>query len=311
MNNGFGFMQAIMLLNRPSIAIIIKEIKEHLEQGEQAETFIANYFPKSIRSLFAFHLRFLSFEKALSISLDNLQFTKSLKDKLVKTLFYPLLLSLLSWLGMACFAIFLIPVLSTSLRGLGGDIAWMSGMRALILLLFNCSLLFVAFLLIGVFYFKNNRRQVYGFILLSKFKKNNLLEEISSYQFIHYLCLCLQNGCSSLQSIALIREQKFYPLLSFICYHLHQDFLAGKEVTEIINNPFLDEGLSYFFQIAMHSNEVSKTLLSYCNFKEEKWNHELKKITILLQLFSYGLISIIVISIYQVLLAPLQILSNL
>lgn len=137
------------------------------------------------------------------------------------------------------------------------------------------------------------------------------MKKVISYDYALHSLVLMRRGYSTKQIFESLMKLKDKQLLSFDLNNMIDAFKQGKEMNDIINNqPHFDSKFKYFFKIGYYTNDLENTLQDYCNYQEKEFKSILKKSSKLISFFAYSFIGILVISIYQLLLIPLDMMNQ-
>ena len=92
---------------------------------------------------------------------------------------------------------------------------------------------------------------------------------------------------------------------------MEQALLAGESLETALGSEYLDPSLMQLMRTASHSGQVQPLLESYVEVRQGQLLDQLRFAARCLQLFAYGTIAAMILIVYQILLLPLSIMSQM
>lgn len=311
LENGFTLTQACKLLENDKNKIVFKNIDNRLMHGEKLADVFSDYCPLEYKEYFTSYIKFLPFYNSLSLS--YLIYNESLKQKkfYIKKLLYPILIFIFTIIGIYLFVLICLPVLITLMQEFNSELEYIIYLEKISYIILNITFIIILFLLLVILFFFQKRNQVKGYKIFCKFKLSRVLKIIISNDFARFYEQCTLIGCSTQESIEILKTLSNKPLISFLANQLDMSLLKGNTIENAFKNKYLDKGLYRFLNISMYSRNNGKILEGYIKLNEIKLNNIFKLFSYFVQIFTYIIISIILIFVYQILMMPLSIISNL
>lgn len=311
LERGMSFKECLDVFESSREGALFAELKNNLSQGESVQESMEQILDKKIVHTFRFFTQFLSIEKSLKCSLSLISLETSVKNEMIKKCIYPVLMLILA-IGLSLvFNYVLFPVMMDLLESFNTEteyLVWIGSllkMSAIILILFG--FLFAA---AAVFCLQKSRiASVYQFIC--DHFKSPFLRKVFSYYFTRYFLELLSVGCSTQQSIQMMKNAKDQPIISLYSYRINELLLMGKSIKDAFSLNGFDPALAQFAAIGMMSSKMEEMLKNYCVSVKKECEKKIKKITLAIQCMTYGMIGIILIFIYQLLLSPMNIITQI
>lgn len=306
LNNGFTLQEVLHVLENAQNHIVFQTINENLISGNKIETFFGDYVPKKYRAYFTSFIQFLSFQDSLQLSIQLVKENESARFAQIKAMFYPILLLTSTILGIFAFNTLCFPSLLSLLRSFHFENDLYDRIHIGINLF--CILMLVVFLFaIGFYlYARKNILKVYLW-----FKSIPIVSQIISNEFIRYFLQCIRLGISTKDTLSILQTITHKPLLVYIAKTMEDAFLQGETFLHAIETSSLDSVLNRFMKIAYYASNVEEMMTSYLTVANLNIRNTTKKLTYLIQIFSYTLIGILLIFIYQVLMLPMNLLTRM
>lgn len=175
-------------------------------------------------------------------------------------------------------------------------------------------------LLLGLFACLWILAAVYGFGFLlstSRFGTDLFVQRFSLFRKIRSIQLSSLLGCflktrKSTESILLLISQlDFFPMAARSANHWLKQLRKGIEFKQIVlQDRQFDPLFIRFMLTGMQGDHLQVLLETYTDAGLQSLETELKKISAILQAFAYGSIGFLALSVYQILLAPMQMLET-
>ncbi len=301
---------ALSLIEEKRNEKAINNLIRQLEQGEALEVAFHSICPKKLWLHLEGFLPFLSFSKALELSIRLLQMENQKKKAMEKKLSYPFLLLVLVSAGSFAFSYFILPTMvkligsaaveNQSLKQVERSlrISWiMMGVLSIVVLSF-------------VFLLKMKKVQIVLYRLLSKIYPKSYFVQKGSIEFVEYYLECLRLCLSSQESFHLLSSIQEKPPVHYIASEFDRLLCFGISFQRIYSHRIVEPNLQRFFQLSYFFKDTIPLLERYLAIARDKQNQRLKHFSILLQCFAYGQIAYLLVLMYQVILYPMQFLQK-
>ena len=308
--NDINIINALDIITNKYNINIINNIKNKLNNGYLIEDIISNYTNTK------FKLYFNSFSNILSfINSFNLATSLSIKDKLIKdniinNIKYPLFLLFTTIISIILFYLFAFNNLISFSKSFNQDILLIYNIRFISLLMVYIILFIIIIIFIIYLYIKYNNKQVLLYVLLCNYLPISIFKEYISYQFILFYKQCLLVNLKPYETLNILRNIKNKPIISYLAYIIYENLNNGNDLNESINNKYIDYKLYRFINLSIYTNNILELLNIYLNNTEQRINKFYHNITKYIQIFSYIMIGLLIILVYQIILMPLEIIGG-
>ncbi len=309
--SGFSLEQAMNLLENDFNKYVFNNIKDKLNKGEDINSFFHEFVPKQIKNNFKNFISYLPFNNSLKLSLSIYNEEKLQRKKYISKLLYPSLMLIATIIGIYFFIWICFPILLSLMKEFKADMIYAALIQKLVYIFLNILFVFVMIIELLILYYMQSKNQVKGYKLVSKFKYLEVIKLMISNDFARFYQQCTNIGCSTISSIQILKSFDNKPIISFIAKTIDDSLIEGNSFKNAFDSKYLDKGLFRFLNISLYSLNTDKMLEGYIKLNEIKLNNFFKKLTLLIQGFTYSSISIVLIFVYQVLLLPLSIITNL
>ena len=218
LQRGMSLKECLEVLEKSNTYSVFTDLKVKIAKGESVQEVLNQVLDKTIAQSFSFFSQFLSMEKSLKCSLNLASLDVTLKKEMLKKLVYPSVMLILIVIFSLLFNFFFLPIMLNLLKSFNSDIQEfmlvaivLKGISFSIILIVICTGVILLFCIQ-----KSNIASIYEF-LISKFKVLSL-KQLFSYFYIRYFLELLRIGCSTQQSIQMMRKTENQPLINlFSC----------------------------------------------------------------------------------------------
>lgn len=311
LQHGFTLLETLKLLENKRNHNCFLAICKKLEEGTPIEQFFSEYSPQMYRNYFNSFILFLPFTESLKlcVKLSNDE-TKQKKD-IFKNLWYPVLMFLGTIFGIYFFIVFCFPTLISLMKDFSVNSTFMEIVMKIIFMVIQGVMVVVLLFLMIILYFIQKKNHVKGYKILTAYLHFPLIKQLQSNLFARYFYHCIKIGCKTKQSLQILQTIENKPILVFLSQHLEESLLKGEKMEKALQSPYLDETLYHFMNIAIYSSSMESMLEGYIEVNHEKLRVLIKRITKLIQVGTYTTIGLIIIFVYQILIIPLSVMSQL
>lgn len=311
LGNGFTLQEAMTLLETPANAEAFAAVRDALNEGLELSSFFPDLCVKQYRTYLSGFLRCLSFGESLALCMEVVNAEEAQRREYVRGLFYPCMMFLCTLLGVILFNEFCFPPLLSLMEGFhvsAGDYTLVRiGFR--ILTVSVISILLGILLVVG--YFARESKRVKGYILLSKHHPSSLFVQYESADFIRFFLQCIRMKVPTSESIRILKEIEHKPVIRFLAETLEESLLKGEKFETAVEMPWLDPALTRFLRIAFYSSEMETMLEGYLTMASERSRRQCRRITRIVQCASYACIGVVLILVYEILMLPMKLLTEL
>lgn len=311
LQHGFTLLETLKLLENKRNQLCFLEIQNKLEIGMPIEQFFGRYCPLIYQEYFDSFICFLPFTESLKlcVKLSNEEIKQ--RNELFKSLCYPILMFLGTIFGVYFFIIFCFPTLISLMKDFSVKSNIMELVVTILFVVIQCVMFLLLVCLIIIMYFIQKKNQVKGYKLLTRYIHFPLIKQIQSNQFARYFYQCTKIGCKTKQALQILKTMKNRPILVFLSCHLDESLLKGEKMEKALQSPYLDETLYHFMNIAIYSSSMESMLEGYIEVNHDKLRILIKQITKIVQVCTYSTIGLIIIFVYQILMIPLSVMSQM
>lgn len=288
---------------------IIDSLISMLDKGMMIENIIKDYLPKEIYVYMIHLLETLTFSKSLDLSLSY--YEKSIENSkyLYKAIAYPILLLFISMSGLYLFNNYGFSLIINMLKSFEIDLTFIRIMRLVMICLTNIFYISFLILLILFLYFKSPKRITLAYIFMCKYIPIEFIKTYFSEDFMSLYILTSSLGYKTKETLTILKSLRNKPIVALISYHTDEMLMKGNSFKVSASNPYLDNTLSKFINIASYSKNSLAILNNYVEFASMKIRNKMHLYSLIVQFISYAFIGFIVVFIYQILFLPMQALN--
>ncbi|WP_428882401.1 competence type IV pilus assembly protein ComGB [Facklamia sp. P12950] len=314
LDEGFSIYQSLQFMKilLPKRILIINQMLEKLNVGQSFDQVLLNYgYSNRIAAQLFFAQRQGRFIQALFEIVNHLKKIRSYQKKLIKTLIYPCFLML--FLSCLLFAMrhWMLPHI---LSFIDQEILKTHLLARYLLILFTflpqISISFLAVILIiylAIDFYLLRLPVINRFQHLVKIPLfGKLIRKYVSYRLADELSYFYAAGFSMQETLDLLISYPIDPLISEIADYLQQQFLAGSELSDSLENMGI---FTKTLSLVIYQGELTSQTGQKCKLYAKKIFEEViedlnKKLT-LVQPILFLIIAIIVMAMYLVLMLPM------
>lgn len=311
LENGFSFRDSLNLLKSRKNKSIIEKISEQLEQGSDTIQIIKSICPKEYRDNFYSFISFLPLKDSFGLAVKLYQEENQKIGGMKKLMIYPVVLFISTLAGLYVFVQMCFPLLIKLMNDFDAKNSVLESSRGILLFSIQGVAVMVLMLTFFLIVAVQKSCQIRAYCFLVKYFNLKVLKEYISAQFAYYFYHCGSVGCKTKEALSILKGIKRKPILSFLSAMIEKKLLDGKSINDALDNCYIDELLCRFMTLALYSSSMNGMMESYVRVVQERINQRIKRVTKIVQIMSYGIIGIIVIFVYQILLLPLSIMSQL
>lgn len=308
---GFAFKECMSLLTNAKNADLFAAIDQKLKAGELIEEVFAHYLTKKYADYFSVLIRFTSFTVSLGLMIEMVEDDERQKKLYIKNLAYPLLILIATILGIYFFNLWVFPGMIEIMQSFATIDEVIVYLQLIMQLIANISLFLIVIVLGMILYFKQEKNQVNGFKLFNRVIKQGFWHDFITNDFVRFFYHCQKNGLSTKHSMKVLSNLPHKPLVSYVATCIDTQLCEGEMMEKALNLPFLDHSLYKFMVIAINTSRIEEMLVGYMEINAIKVRDRCRKLGLSLQLFSYLMLGVMLIFVYQILLMPLGVISHL
>lgn len=301
MNKGIALQDAI-----PIAFSSPETLLAHLQDGAQ----LLDILPQ--KGMFYQYLRFFSglcpLPQAIEMA-DNLcEIRRSLIRQLRSHLTYPAVLFFIAFVLILFFLHFILPQMQQIVDGASaaGALLVLSVLQASFMLILLALLaLFILALLL-------KRNTELRMLVLMRLRRLPLLRSMISYLFAAFLRELSRQGIATVDALGMLltleKGSMLYPCVSEMKRLLEEGF-SYEEI--ILTSDYFSPRFCRCFSLGYQSNSLDSLLPLYLQREITLWQKQADRFGALIQLFVYAVIGLLVFSVYQLLLTPLEMLNQM
>lgn len=310
LENGMKFKEAFEIIKDTKNKIIISKLFEDLDNGFKIEDVIIKYVDKNISLYINSFINYLPFEKTLNLSLSLIDKSKQMKQFLLKSISYPLLLIVLCIGGIYIFNNLFFYQMIEMISGFNLDLSRIFLLKNILDWIINLILLIILLFFIIFKFSINDKSKIFFYLKINKLFKNNIYKTYITHLFVIFYIECLKQGLKTKECIEILLKIKHIKYISFLAYHIDDNFNKGFEYSDALTNLFIDQKLKKFLKVSKFVENKINVLEMYLKINQKLFYSYVKKLGIFLQISSYCLVFLVVYFIYNLLLMPIGIMER-
>lgn len=311
MNNGFTFIDSCNLIESNQNKNMFKTIKTKLEIGEEISEVFLKFCPLEYKSYFISFIKFLPFKNSLSLAISIYNESNNQRKIYLKKMVYPVLMLICTIIGIYVFILIAFPVLISLMKEFNNDLNHIIKIQKISYILLNILFVFISLILLLILFYIQKNNKVKGYKLISKFKISRIIKLLVCNDFARFYEQCLSIGCSTLESINILKSLNEKPVIVFLANKIDKALLKGETMEKAFKSIYFDKGLYRFLNISMYVSNMDEMIKGYIKVNEIKINKFYNIFLYSIQIITYVSISLILVFVYQILMMPLNIISNL
>ena len=311
MTNGFSLQDALEVLEDDKNSTCITMIRERLERGELFSTIFRTVIPPGISAYFDGFSLFLPFLDSLQIALELYRKEKKERQILVKGLLYPFGLLIATGGGVFLFSAMIMPAMLGMMRQFEADTAGYERLLSVLQGMFTIFLLLAFAAGCAAFYVYREKKAAMLYDRISSRFPDSFVSAAGSQQFCRFYLECIRHGVPTQRALRILSSLTKKPVVSFIAASLDRQLSQGTDMQKAFQSSRTESRLKRMFRIAVYSSDSEKMLEGYLAMAAVRNEKRIRRFTRILQLVCYGMIAVILVSIYQILLMPVSVIQTL
>lgn len=249
-------------------------------------------------------LAFCELPEALKQALALEKGSSGLLDTLLKNSIYPLFLLIFSWLLLWFFDLMILPSMQVYSEG--------SDFLVVDLLLVFFTALLAGLLLLGIGWLTYQREWPFFSILHRRMNRILFLQKVHALQISLLLRSLLEAGLSGGRSLRLLRKMKSARRYGRWAGVWEKKMEEGTSFLQaVMEQEELDPLFKRTMQIGVESGRLPWMLENYASLVQKQLEQKVRKLSVVIQCLSYGCVGTLCLSVYQIMLAPLNMLSTI
>lgn len=311
MKNGFSLQEAMEILDDDGHHAVFEEIRGRLENGGNASLFFHRYCPRAYAAYFSGFIRYLPFAESLELCAVICEKEDAGKRKIVRGMVYPVMLMLGMSAGIAVFNMVIMPRMLGLMSGFHMDTGGYETVRNVIWAGSALIMLGSTAGLLAALYALDRRHIVSTYRLIASCFPDSLLIRYASADFARFFLECVRTGTSTNASMQILKEMEMKPLTAFIAAQMDESLNRGEGFEKAVDSPYLEKTLIRFFRTAMYSSDCERMLAAYLQTSDLRTDSDIRKFSVIVQLFCYAAVGLVLIFVYQILMMPMSMLQQI
>lgn len=309
LNTNLPIKTCFNLIENKRNKYILDKIIEKLDKGLLIEEIILDYLPKDINNYMANLIKRLSFKDSLELALSFVNKNKTNLKTFEKALSYPVLILFASLTALYIFDLYGLDVILNLMKTFNNDISFIISFRIILRIIIY--LFYFGFIVISIFLllFLKPKRITLFYIFVCRYLPNSIIKTYFTEDFISLFTITLNFGYKTKDALEILKGLKNKPIISFLAFHIDEKLLTGASLKEAALQNYYDDSLVKFISIASYTTNFIGILNNYAYLASEKIKSRMRKYTMSIQFFSYLIVGVVIIFIYQVLFLPMQAIS--
>lgn len=307
----FSLKESMDLITNDKNKQLFNKINDHLINGDKIDTFFGLYLKDDYAKYFNCFICFEPLALSLALTLDIVNEAKDVHKMYVNNLTYPIITFMITIVGVYLFNLTVFKSMISMMNSFNVNLNYLVIVQIFVNTLSNVFLIVITILLILLLWFKRPKKQVIAYKFINKYLKINVLNSFVSADFCRILKQCHKQGLSTKESMEIIASIKHKPILAYIASYINEQLLQGETIEKALCNQYLDNSLYRFLIVAISTSSLDKMIDSYLMINELKVKDQCKKFSTFFKIFSYLIIAIILIFVYQLLLSPINIIASM
>lgn len=300
---GYAIRDALLLMDDK-----YRPIVQQLDKGQPFLDFINLHKKQLFYQSLSFFLSITSLSEACLEAKEIEEMRKDLIEKMIKAMAYPLFVFIFSLVVFIVFEWLIYPQLSTlmDIQDQGMLISLFFIFIRIVIFLMILASISVLVISVALLNSETFKLQFTEKILL----RSSLYRQSCSYDFAMKIHILMKRGYSTKDTFYALKALKREQYMYFICCRMIAQLESGCDYVHVVQNErAFDEKFKYFFKLGYYAQTLETTLNDYIEYQQNRFQSKIKMISTFVCLIAYSMISILVVSIYQILLLPLNMLQ--
>lgn len=301
---GYPLSSALLIVNK-KYEPLLKEI----EQGKDLTAFI-NFKKKTpfYQSL-QFFLSISPFEQAIQSAYEYEKMKKDFKDQWLKQTTYPLFIFIFACFLFLLFEKVLYPQLTVFLST-NNSLAFHQ------VLFIGLQIVFFVAIILGINFFfiysvYSKKDDIFHSLYQRYFCHMSLIKKVISFELASNMYVLMKRGYSTQEMFMCLKTLKNNRFLTYNLNEMIDECEQGIDLPQIFEKRTqLDEKFRYFVKMGLYTQNLETTLFDYCQYQQKEFTRSIKKASVLVSAISYSFIALLVVTIYQILLIPLDMMNQ-
>ena len=311
LNSGFSLTETLDLLQSKDNTAAFDHLRKELAQGKLLSACFTDITPRIYRRHLSAFLQYLPFPEALALTVSITRESDAMRKKYLRNLLYPSLLFIGTVLGMVIFNEFCFPALYSLIESFNGDPSLYLHMHTVIRILTSAVILVLVITFFILLWIMVKGIQIKSYQFMQKHFPDSMLIQYVSAEFIRFFRECIHCNIHTRKTLQIIADIPNRPLTAYLAATVSESLSQGTRFLEAVDSPALDSLLLKFIRIAVYSSDLENMLTGYLDLSQQRLDRQCRRITNTVQLISYAMIGVVLVFVYQVLMLPMNILTQI
>jgi competence protein ComGB len=311
MNNGFSFQDSLRVSRTKANQDVYDEMEAELKLGKEGEEIIAKYIQGQPLGYFTGFIQYMTLKDSIAAVLSIIESEKRQKEKIIKGMMYPTMLFIGVNIGIILFDAYVLPVMNTLGQSFSYQDPSLTLMQSLAGTISKAVLTLMGIVLIGAVWCLQPDHIVKTYHLIQMRFPEALIVKYASSDFCRFYLECIRRSISTRESLSILKALPKKPLVREIAAQLDSSLSEGTEMTKAVETCYAESALVQLFHIAVYASNCQAMMEGYLSMVKDRTEHEIQMYSRIVQCVSYGAVGIIIILVYQVLLAPISMMQTL
>lgn len=150
-----------------------------------------------------------------------------------------------------------------------------------------------------------------AYVLLIQKRRGKFLRRWLGLDFSRYFSCCLREGCPTQTTLTLLQKLPKKPFLKLMSWHVEQALLAGESLETALGTEYLDPSLMQLMRTRFPQRSGSTLVGKLCRGASGTTVRSAAMGSARSAAVCYGTIAAMILIVYQILLLPLSIMSQM
>jgi len=279
-----------------------------LNRGEAIVGMLAD---RGLEGQIKFYCGYLPLEHAIKVAMNQVRWRCELTKRVLKALAYPMVLLLASMGLLLLFTQLVMPAMNDVIGQQNGRAAVLVGMLNAICFVRDVLMALIVSVTTVITVIRLRHRQAYAWMFLHRLHLDRTIRVMVTFVFVRWLDTLLDQGVALYDAVQIIRHNRQDEMAGIIAFHFDQLLRDGVDFETSLSGEYFDDDFHALCLWGLKSDDFHAALSDYISVIVEKSEHVIKTVGIAAQLTCYGFVSLVIITAYQVLMLPLEMLEGL
>ena len=285
----------------------IKELNQQLAEGYLLKDILnKDPFEKQL----AFYIQHIDIMQAIRINYQKNKQREKMRKELLEKIAYQIVLLVSSLALLILFTETVLPNMLISLDLTNQKTEAIIMTFKIINLIKNATLIILLLAAGAMLYITVFKKEAHIWMLLHKMDKDKIIRIIATYYLVNDLAIFLENGLSLHQCLDILRFNKTNRLSALLAHHFNEALLKGSDFEACLDIEFFDDEFHSICLYGLKDDDFVSAIKDYQQISTFKFEHLIKRVSIIFQVVCYLFVTVIIVLAYQVLLMPLEMLQD-